>query len=395
MQPERDDKMSLAGVLIPVNGEPVRIDIEPDENGSTLSSLQALVGGYVEPFDVVFGDDITLYVNEDGLSTCAPNRAIYATKGMEEVGYLSQMDYSTVVREGDLYGILFGDIVAVGFDPETGDNRSLTADEMTQVEEYFTKTSANGSGLVEVLSIQAALHEKSSGLEAEAKQTQDTWGRTLVISGPSGVGKTTVARALCELDPIFEMAVTSTTRPMRPTETDGVDYHFLSEEEFTTRQKTGGFIESVAARGAHYGLTKAELERIWGDARIPVLVLDPAGRDAVREEHDRTYSVCLTAPKSVREERLRARGDTNIGERDDDDWAILTDYGYDVRILTSDRTAGEVAELIRTDPMLWSELGLNPVDERASLDDMAKESREAAGALGGDSERDDVLPPTR
>lgn len=93
----------MKGMLIPTNGNPVEIDIEVDETGSTLHDLQRLVGGNIEPFDVIFGEGISLYVNEEGLFTCPPNRAVYATKGMEEAGYLSMMDYSSPVKEGELY----------------------------------------------------------------------------------------------------------------------------------------------------------------------------------------------------------------------------------------------------------------------------------------------------
>lgn len=127
----------MKGMLIPTNGNPVEIDIKVDEEGSTLHDLQRLVGGNIEPFDVIFGEGISLYVNEEGLFTCPPNRAVYATKGMEEAGYLSMMvsmmDYGSPVKEGELYSILCGDLVAVGFDFETGENRDLSADEMSRV----------------------------------------------------------------------------------------------------------------------------------------------------------------------------------------------------------------------------------------------------------------------
>lgn len=140
-------------MLIPTNGNPVEIDIEVDEAGSTLHDLQRLVGGNIEPFDVIFGEGISLYVNEEGLFTCPPNRAVYATKGMEEAGYLSMMDYSSPVKEGELYSILCGDLVAVGFDFETGENRDLSADEMSRVTDYFTEVSKPGSGIEEVIAI--------------------------------------------------------------------------------------------------------------------------------------------------------------------------------------------------------------------------------------------------
>lgn len=59
----------MKGMLIPTNGNPVEIDIKVDEEGSTLYDLQRLVGGNIEPFDVIFGEGISLYVNEDGRVT--------------------------------------------------------------------------------------------------------------------------------------------------------------------------------------------------------------------------------------------------------------------------------------------------------------------------------------
>lgn len=113
---------------------------------SALKSLQALVGGNIETFDIAFGEEVSLYVNEEGLFTCPPNRAIFATEEMAKAGYLSQLDYSKVVEMGDFYTVLNGDIVAVGFDPETGESRSLTDGETARVEGYFTVISRPGSG---------------------------------------------------------------------------------------------------------------------------------------------------------------------------------------------------------------------------------------------------------
>lgn len=151
----------------------------------------------------------------------------------------------------------------------------------------------------------------------------------LIISGPSGVGKTSVARALSGDGGRFALTVTSTTRPARPGELDGRDYHFLTDEEFDRLSKNGGFIEHVRARGAQYGLTKAELERIWEDGRIPVLVLDPDGKDAVKALYPQALSVFLDAPSAVVTGRLVARGDTDVASRMRDNlkvWAARGSY---------------------------------------------------------------------
>lgn len=158
----------MRGILIPTDGKPVETDIEMDSDGSTLHALQRLVGGNIEPVDLILGDDIlacegiSIYVNEEGLYSCPPNRALYATKGMEEAGYLSQMDFRTTVREGELYTILFGDLVAVGFDPVSGENRDLTDAEAALVQDYFTKVSLPGTGIAEVITIQSGTRRESS-----------------------------------------------------------------------------------------------------------------------------------------------------------------------------------------------------------------------------------------
>lgn len=164
----------MRGLLIQTDREPVIIDIERDEHGSTLDALQKLVGGNIEVFSPLFGEGIDLYVNEDGLSTCPPNRAVYATKAMEEEGYLSQMDYSHVAKEGELYTILFGDIMAVGFDPETGDNRDLTEGEVEQVNDYFTKVSPPGSGLMAALAIRQGARRDDRTQEAHVSLKETT-----------------------------------------------------------------------------------------------------------------------------------------------------------------------------------------------------------------------------
>lgn len=93
---------------------------------------------------------------------------------MEDTGYLSQMDFSTPVKQGALYSILFGDLVAVGSDMDTGDNRDLTPDEIDRVTAYFTDVSKPGSGLREVIAIQNGKERDPErvSLKTEAEQAR-------------------------------------------------------------------------------------------------------------------------------------------------------------------------------------------------------------------------------
>lgn len=158
----------MRGILIPTGGNPREIDIEPDGNGSVLKSLQAAVKGNIDVFDVVFGNGISLYINDDGVSQEPPNRAIYANEHMVQAGYISQLNHSSIVEEDELYAILHGDIVALGFDWRTGEDRDLTDAEAAQVTEYFTYESTPGSGFIEALLMRNGA-EQPGAFEIEAR----------------------------------------------------------------------------------------------------------------------------------------------------------------------------------------------------------------------------------
>src|SRR3954447_20409287 len=84
--------------------------------------------------------------------------------------------------------------------------------------------------------------------------------RVFVITGPSGVGKGTLIRSLIQQVPELEVSVSATTRPPRPGEVDGVDYHFLSEAEFEERLAAGDFVEHASYSGHRYGTLRSELD---------------------------------------------------------------------------------------------------------------------------------------
>jgi guanylate kinase len=84
--------------------------------------------------------------------------------------------------------------------------------------------------------------------------------KVFVITGPSGVGKGTLIRTLIERVPELELSVSATTRRPRPGEAHGVDYHFLSDEEFERRVQAGEFVEHARYSGRRYGTLRSELE---------------------------------------------------------------------------------------------------------------------------------------
>jgi guanylate kinase len=139
-----------------------------------------------------------------------------------------------------------------------------------------------------------------------------TTSRLLVLSGPSGVGKSTVLRRLLERHPgRLRLSVSATTRPPRPSERDGVDYYFLSPEEFARRRQAGEFLESceVFGRGHWYGTLLSEVTSSRNDQKWVILDIDVEGAEKVRGQFPDVPSIFLR-PSSIEEleRRLRARG---------------------------------------------------------------------------------------
>jgi guanylate kinase len=129
-------------------------------------------------------------------------------------------------------------------------------------------------------------------------------GHVFVITGPSGVGKGTLIRGLLERVPGLELSVSATTRPPRPGERDGVDYHFLSGEEFDRRVGNGEFVEHARYSGHQYGTLRSELERRMAEAAGVVLEIEVQGARQIRAAMPEAVQVFI-APPSV--EALRAR----------------------------------------------------------------------------------------
>jgi guanylate kinase len=125
-----------------------------------------------------------------------------------------------------------------------------------------------------------------------------------VITGPSGVGKGTLIRGLLERVPQLELAVSATTRKPRSGERDGVDYHFLTPEEFAARVAAGDFVEHAEYSGNMYGTLRCELERRVATGKPVVLEIEVQGARQVREAIPDAVAVFI-APPSL--EGLRAR----------------------------------------------------------------------------------------
>jgi len=143
-----------------------------------------------------------------------------------------------------------------------------------------------------------------------------------VLTGTSGEGKSTLAKLLVERLPgELELAISATTRPMRPGEQDGRDYWFLSDEDFDRRLEEGDFLEWVElpwGEGRRSGTLWSELDRIVAEGRSPVLEIETGGALAVRDRVPAAVTIFVTAPsREERERRLRLRATESEGEIDE------------------------------------------------------------------------------
>ncbi|HXY17672.1 MAG TPA: guanylate kinase [Gaiellaceae bacterium] len=136
-----------------------------------------------------------------------------------------------------------------------------------------------------------------------------------VITGPSGAGKGTLIRALVERVPILEVAVSATTRPLRPGEEDGREYWFLDDAEFDVRVAAGAFLEYVPyVSGKRYGTLWSEIDRIAADGRVCVLELELEGALTVQEQVAGSVTIFISADVPELERRLRERATESTGE---------------------------------------------------------------------------------
>jgi guanylate kinase len=180
----------------------------------------------------------------------------------------------------------------------------------------------------------------------------------VVLSGPSGVGKSTVLRKLVERYPDqLRLSISATTRPPRPGETDGIDYYFHNSEEFQRRREASEFLEcfEVFGRGHWYGTLLSEVRPSPDDPRSVILDVDVAGADQVRRLFPGMPTIFLQ-PGSEQElqRRLRARGTETeaaiqrrleVARRELD---RAGEYQFQVVNDTVDDAVNQISEILRT-----------------------------------------------
>jgi guanylate kinase len=141
-------------------------------------------------------------------------------------------------------------------------------------------------------------------------------GRMVVVSGPSGAGKTSVCRALKER-PGVEFSVSATTRPMRAGEREGVDYHFLTRTEFEVRVRRGEFLEWASYNDNLYGTLRAPMTRALGAGRTFLLEIEIEGTRQLRSQRVPGLYLFIAPPSlAALRERLEKRGTNSRGDID-------------------------------------------------------------------------------
>ncbi len=131
----------------------------------------------------------------------------------------------------------------------------------------------------------------------------------VVISGPSGVGKSTVAGMVLEKSSGLVRSVSLTTRDPRGGDVDGEDYHFVSEEEFTARREAGALLEWAEVHGNLYGTESAEVDRQLAGGKSVLLEIDVQGGRSVKTARPDAVLIFIRPPSDeVLEARLRGRG---------------------------------------------------------------------------------------
>ncbi len=173
-------------------------------------------------------------------------------------------------------------------------------------------------------------------------------GLLYVVCGPSGVGKTSLVRALVARRPGLALSVSYTTRPPRPGEQDGVDYHFVSADRFAQMRDAGEFLEYAQVFDYHYGTAAPTVVQAQADGRSVVLEIDWQGAVQARARLPGCVTVMILPPSvATLRERLSGRGDdpTIIDRRMRDALAELSHWSQFDYLVVNDQFEQALGDL--------------------------------------------------
>lgn len=133
--------------------------------------------------------------------------------------------------------------------------------------------------------------------------------KLIIITAPSGAGKSTIAKYLMDKNPGLAFSISATTRPLRGNEKHGRDYYFMSVDEFQHTIQQDGFVEwEMVYEGKYYGTLKSEIERIWQDNKTPMLDIDVKGAIHVKQLYSKNALTIFIEPPSIDELKKRLVG---------------------------------------------------------------------------------------
>jgi guanylate kinase len=182
-------------------------------------------------------------------------------------------------------------------------------------------------------------------------------GRLFVVAAPSGAGKTSLVRGLMQRESSLRFSISYTTRPRRPTEVDGRDYHFVDRAEFDRMVSAGEFLEHATVFDNSYGTSRAQVERSLVAGQDLILEIDWQGARQVRSTLPECCSIFILPPsRDELERRLRGRGTDaeDVIQRRLRDAA--SDMGhwreFDCVVVNDDfeRALAELASIVQTGP---------------------------------------------
>lgn len=134
-------------------------------------------------------------------------------------------------------------------------------------------------------------------------------GALFVVSAPSGAGKTSLVRAVLDRDALLRVSVSHTTRGRRPSEADGINYHFVDRPRFEAMLGESAFLEHADVFGNYYGTASAWVDAQLDDGHDVILEIDWQGAAQVRRQRPDTRSIFILPPSmATLEQRLRNRG---------------------------------------------------------------------------------------